>query len=348
MRVGRGGLLAMVFLSALAGCQSPRPVLPPIPATSGSLLVPPGSPPPATVDQALVDRVVAIVNEDVILMSELQEYLLIYLKEAKEPLPASTDQAMELQRKVLARMVNHRLQVQEARREKIEVSDGEVQTMVDDFVRRNGGDRLRIEAQLRAQGLTWEGLRREMRDQLLANKIRGRRIGRVTSATDAEVGAYVAANRGKVEAGLRYHPRHIAVLAEPPESDAAWAQAKAEIDEVAAQLRQGADFADLARTHSKDGSAAGGGDLGWLTRGEIQSMFEEAILKLKPGEVTEPIKAAAGYHLFRLDEREELTDELLAQLRQQARDILIQKKAQERLDEWVERLRQRALIAERL
>jgi hypothetical protein len=89
-----------------------------------------------------------------------------------------------------------------------------------------------------------------------------------------------------------------------------------------ARLAEGADFAELARGSSPDGVAVSGDDLGWLARGELQPLFEEPILRLQKGEVTPPIKSENGYHLFRLEEREELTPELLGQLRQQARDIL--------------------------
>ncbi|HEV8308605.1 MAG TPA: peptidylprolyl isomerase [Methylomirabilota bacterium] len=341
-------LTALALVGALAGCRGTPPALPPVPATSGSLLLPAAAAPAVPPDQSVVDRVVAVVNEDVIMMSELQEALILYLRETKEAAPATSTAVLELQQKVLTRMVEHRLQVQEARREKVEVTDEEVQQTLDDFVRKNGGDRPQIEEQLRGQGLTWEGLRREMRDQLMVQKIRSRRVTRRANVTESEVDAYVAANRDKLEHDLKYRPRHIAVLAEPPDSGAAWERAKAEAEALAVRLRNGADFAELAQEYSKDGSAAAGGDLGWLRRGELQALFEEPILRLGKGEVTEPVRSAAGYHLFKLEDREEVTPEMLAQLRQQARDILLQRKAQARFDEWVQRLREKALIVERL
>jgi len=348
MTTSRAALLGLALLTAAAGCSGPRPVLPPIPASAGSLLLPPGSAPVGAADQAVVDRVVAVVNEDAIMMSELQEAVVLYLRESQAPLPAAGPDRDQLVHKVLARMIDHRLQIQEARREKIDVSDDELRQVMDDFVTRNGGNRERVEQQLRAQGLSWELVRREMRDSLLAQKIRSRRIGRRTMVTDAEVDAYVAENRPKLERDLKYHPRHIAILAEPPESAAAWERAQAEIEAIQTRLRAGEDFAAVARTASRDGSAAAGGDLGWLSRGELQPLFEEPTLRLARGEVSAPIKSDVGYHLFRLEDREELTAEMLAQLRQQARDILIQRKAQERLDDWMRSLREKALIGERL
>jgi peptidyl-prolyl cis-trans isomerase SurA len=338
----------MMLAAAVAGCKGSPAPLPPVPENSGSILLPPGSTRTSKPDNSVVDRVVAVVNEDVILMSELQEATLLYLRDSKEAAPTGAQDRERLLQKVLDRMVDHRLQVQEARRDRVEIGEDELVSVMDDFVKRNGGDRARIEEQLRAQGLSWDIVRRDIRDSLLAQKARARRIGRRAIVTEAEVDAHLAENRPKLETDLKYHSRHIAVLAQPAGSPAAWEKAKAEIDALADRARQGADFAELARAHSQDGSASSGGDLGWLKPGELDPMFEGPILKLKKGETSAPIKSANGYHLFRLEDREELTPEMVAQLRQQVRDILVQRKAQERLEDWLQGLRKRALIAERL
>src|SRR5262245_34194932 len=345
---GRLVITCLLVVSGLAGCKGAPPKLPPIPADAGSVMLTPGAASATPDDPALGDRVVAVVNEEAITMSELQEAVVLYVRENKETMPTDRVERDRFVQKVLNRMVDHRLQVQEARRDKVEIPEEELAAVMDDFVKRNGGDRARIEEQLKLQGLSWDIVRRDMRDSMLAQRIRARRIGRKATVTPAEVEAYVAENRGKFEADLKIHPRHIAVLAQPPNSSAAWQKAKGEVDQIVAKLQSGGDFAELARQYSQDGSAAAGGDLGWLSRGELAAVFEEPMLKLRKGEVTEPIKSENGYHLFQLEEREELTPEMLNQFRQQARDILVQKKAQERLEEWLQGLRQRALIAERL
>lgn len=344
MSIGRWGIVCALAAIGVTACRGAAPVLPPIPPGSGLVMPSPGTAPAVRESEAVIDRVVAVVNDDVIMMSELQEEVIVYQRETKGPVPEGAE-LEELRRKVLLRMVDHRLQVQEARREKIEVSEDDVKGVVDDFVKRNGGDRPQIEAQLKTLGVTWEGLRRQMRDQLLVQRVRGRRVSRRATVTEAEVDAYLTENRAKLEAGLKYHARHLIVPVEPPDQPAAWERAKTEVAAVVAQLREGADFAALVQERSKDGS---GGDLGWLARGELEPMFEEPLLKLPKGGVTEPIKAATGYHLFQLVEREELTAEMLTEARQQGRELLSQKKTQERFDEWLEGIRRRALIAIRL
>jgi peptidyl-prolyl cis-trans isomerase SurA len=281
-----------------------------------------------------------VVNGDVVMMSELQEAIVLSRRDAR-----SLPDGAELERTVLNRLVDHRLQVQEAKREKIEVTEDELRTVLEDFVKRNGGEREKIEAQLQAQGVTWETLRRELRDQLLAQRVRGRRVVRRATVTEPEVDRYLTENRDKFEVGLKYHARHIAVTAEPTTSPAAWERAKQEIESIAVALAGGADFAELARSRSKDPA---GGDLGWLARGELDPAFERPLLALQTGQVTAPVRSGAGYHLLKLEDREELTAERLTDARQQVRDLLLQKKAQERFDEWLEGLRRRALIAIRL
>jgi len=292
----------------------------------------------------LVDRVVAVVNQDVITLSELQEAIVLFLQESREK-PPSPAEVPELERKVLERLVDHRLQVQEALRERIEVGEDELKEAVADFVSKSGMDRAKIEAQLKQQGLSWEALRRELRDQLLIRKVVRRRVHGLVSVTDGEVREYFKENRAKFETGLKFRVRHLALLATPPDSDTAWAETQKRIEALAVELRAGADFAELARQYSQDPSAKAGGDLGELTRGELQPLFEEAILKLPVGAVTPPIRSASGFHLFRLEAREELSPQAEAQIRQQIRELLLRRKYQERLEAWLRQLRERALIS---
>ena len=340
MTRARLALAVLIGVGALGGCKTPPGPLPPVPAGSGGVLVRPGETPPVKESQAVIDRVVAVVNGDVIMMSELQEAIVLARRDNR-----AAAEGPDFEMAMLNRLIDHRLQVQEAKRDKIEVSDDDVRSAVDDIVNRNGGDRVQFEAQLLAQGVTWEALRREIREQILASRVRGRRIVRRSAITESEVDQYLAQNRDKFEAGLKYHAFHLAITVDASNSAAAWDQAKQEIDAIVAALAGGADFAELARTRAKDPA---GGDLGWLARGELDETFEKPLLALQKGQVTAPIKSDSAYHLLKLADKEELTAERLADARQQVRDLLLQKKAQERLDEWVESLRRRALIAVRL
>jgi peptidyl-prolyl cis-trans isomerase SurA len=114
------------------------------------------------------------------------------------------------------------------------------------------------------------------------------------------------------------------------------------------QLRQGADFAELAREHSKDATAKEGGDLGTLKRGELAQDVESQILSLQPGEVSKPFRSALGYHIFKLESKDSLEGEGLKRARAQIRDILFREKYQARLDAWLKEIKTRAVIEVRL
>lgn len=341
-----------ILVALLGGCGFFSRKPPPLPpAVTSAAPAPEPSPTPVAVPRGateIVDRVVAVVNQDVITLSELQEAIALFLQENREK-PPSLDERPELEKKILERLVDHRLEVQEALRERIEVGEDELKEAVQEFVERSGMDRAKLEEQLKAQGVSWEALRREVRDQLLVRKVLRRRVGGRVSVTDGEVEEYFKENREKFETGLKFHVRHIAVLATPPDEEASWEQARKRIEEVAGKLRDGADFAELARQSSQDPSAKAGGDLGELARGELQPLFEEAILKLRVGEeATPPLRSAVGFHLFKLEGREELTPQAQAQIRQQIRELLFRQKFQERQGAWLQEIRSRSLISIRL
>lgn len=307
------------------------------------------APPPARLvaftPEDVVDRVVAVVNNDAITLGELQEALAAYRQEHRGPLPAQEE---ELLRQFLERLIDMRLQLQEADREKITAEEAEVEEELARRLKHLGAEgREQVEAQLRAQGLTMEMVRKRVRDSLRVAKVVRRKVTLRVSVTDGEVDRYLAENREKLEAGLTYHARHI-LVAPVGDSDAAWEAARIRAELIRAELQDGADFAELARQHSRDASARLGGDLGTLRRGELAPEIEAQILALSPGEVSRPYRSSLGYHLFRLESKEALEGEALARARQQVREILFRQKYEARLDAWLREVKRRAVIEVRL
>jgi peptidyl-prolyl cis-trans isomerase SurA len=293
----------------------------------------------------VVDRVVAVVNHDAITLGELQEALAAYRQENRGALPAPEE---ELLRQFLQRLIDMRLQLQEAEREKITVDEAEVEEELARRLKQLGAEgREQAEALLQAQGFTMDMVRKRVRDSLRVAKVVRRKVTLRVSVTDEEVDRYLAEHREKLETGLTYHARHI-LVAPAGDSDAAWEAARIRAELIRSQLLEGADFAELARQHSRDASARLGGDLGTLRRGELAPEVEAQILALAPGEVSRPYRSPLGYHLFRLESKETLEGEALARARQQVRDILFREKYEARLRAWLRDLARRAVIEVRL
>jgi peptidyl-prolyl cis-trans isomerase SurA len=351
--------VAAVVALVLGGCSvprwvpfigekppSPEPAKPPA-ASPAPLRLTAGDRPAAPPDESVTDRVLAVVNNDAITLSELQEAIAVYRYENRER--GGGDASDELVQQFLTRMIDTRLQIQEAEREKIVIDEAEVDEELTERIKKmNIKGRTEFEALLKSQGLSMDAVKKRVRDDLRRNRIVGRKVRLRVSVTEAEVAQYLEANRTKLETGLSYHARHILVVPEGGTGDAAWENARIRAELLRSQLQEGADFTELARQHSRDASARDGGDLGTLKRGELAQDIENQILALKPGEISWPFRSVLGYHIFRLETKETLEGEGLDRVKGQIRDILFREKFETRLDTWLKEIKQRAIIDVRL
>jgi peptidyl-prolyl cis-trans isomerase SurA len=330
-----------------ATAQAPKTLAPeptPTQAAPGEADVKGGTP---EAGWEIVDRVVAVVNQDVITLSELMDAVAFYLYEKKE----HVEQAQErvLQAKFLDRMIESRLQVQEAEKEKIVVEEIEVKEQLGEVMKRVNATTLEdLEKVIAAQGLTMEGVRKRLREQIMAQRVIHRRVGLRVSVTDQEIERYFLENREKLETGLTFQARHILLAPPSNATEASWEATRLKAEEVWARVRAGEDFSELARTYSQDPSAKDGGDLGTMKQGELAPEIESTILRLRPGEAGGPIRTKLGYHIFKLEWKESLTGGALGQAKQQIRDILYSEKYQARLEVWLGELRKKAIIDIRL
>jgi len=296
-------------------------------------------------DDSVMDRVVAVVNNDVITLNELRESVLYVKVEGR----AQDIDESELARQLLGRLIEGRLQLQEADRERMVVDDSELADELAERMKKlNAKSDQEFESMIKRQGLTLEAIKQKLREQILISKVVRRKVAFRVSVTEQEVDRYLAENREKLETGLTYHARHIVIPPEGEPTEATWTAARERAEQVLAQLQRGADFAETARQLSKDGSASDGGDLGTLSRGELAQVIETEILKLSPGQVSAPVKTEQGYHLFKLESKQTLDGEGLGRVRQQIRDILFREKYQARFDTWLNEIKQRAIIEVRI
>jgi peptidyl-prolyl cis-trans isomerase SurA len=290
------------------------------------------------------DRIIAVVNNDAITMNELLESVVMIRAEGRAGGPSDE----ELRKESLSRLIDNRLQLQEADREKITVDDAELNEEFQDRIKRyNVKNEEEFEKILKVQGVTLESIKKRLRDSLKVAKLVRRKVALRISVTEDEITQYLEENRAKLETGLSYHARHILI---PPEGDTdkGWEAARIKAEMLRAQLSDGADFAELAKEHSRDATAKDGGDLGALKRGELSQDVEGAILALKPGQLSQPYRSPLGYHVFRLESKEGLEGEGLTRIRAQIRDILFRQKYDTRQEVWLKEIKQRAIIEVRM
>ncbi len=262
-------------------------------------------PPPVPV---LVDRIVAIVDEEPILQSDVEREVSLYLLEAKQRGAPVTESREEIRRQVLQRLVESKLLVAAARQEDIEIGDEEidreVQRNIDQLVRYYGS-RERLERELAANGLTLDDYRRrsrvQLRDQQYMRAVVGRFIRPKIVVTEDEIEAYYREHIDAVPATP--DSLTLADILIPVEPGAeAQRELQQRLSEVLAALGRGEDFAAVARRYSQGPAAPRGGLVGTVKRGDLFSkQLEEVVFSLPPGGTSQPVVTERGVHIVHVD-----------------------------------------------
>ena len=249
----------------------------------------------------LLDRVAAVVNEGVVLMSQLDkqtEEVIERLREQNTELPPRN----VLRRQILERLVIEEIQVQRAERLGVQVTDEMVNTTLADIAKRNSIPFDQLPQSLAQQGIDYREFRDDIRKQMTLQLLRQRDvIGRI-NISPRELDQFLARQQNAPDRNAEYNVSHILisvpVSATPEQIEARNARAR----EVYDKARGGEDFAQLAVAYSDSSTNIEGGSLGWRRGAQLPSIVAEQVATMKPGEVSEPIRTPSGFHLFRLNE----------------------------------------------
>ena len=235
----------------------------------------------------LSDGIAAIADNEVITRRQLAQAV----ERARRTIPKGTQIGdNELREQVLAQLINQSLIVQAGKRRNIQATDAEIDAVI---------------AQTPSLKNPSAQTRREIADTIIMEKVRQQAVMQNSRVSDAEVNSFIerARQQGVAlpegEPMRQYSAQHILIKAD---NDNAAAGAESTIRKIYAQARSGADFAGLARQYSQDGSANSGGDLGWFADGMMVAPFEEAVHKLKPGQISPPVRTQFGWHIIKLND----------------------------------------------
>lgn len=248
-----------------------------------------------------LDRVVAIVNEGVVLQSQLdnQSRLIMgRLRDQGTQLPP----ADVIRQQVLERLVLQEIQIQRAQRLGVQVSDEMLNEALRDVARRNGIPFEQMPVALEAQGIDYATYREEMRREITLSLLRQRDVFPRIHVSPRELDAALERQAGQADENTEYDVSHI--LLSLPESATADQIDKVELlaRDIHARARSGEDFGQLALAYSNAQSALERGKLGWRRMGQLPQFIAEMIVKMQPGDVSEPARTPTGFHIVRLDE----------------------------------------------
>jgi len=245
-----------------------------------------------------VDRVFAIVNEEVITRSEFERQLQDTVNEFRGR-GAGLPEENVLRRRVLERMVDNRVQLQEAARLGFTVSEEDLTGALRGIAERNELSAAQLRAEVEKQGMDYQSFRRGIRRQLLIEQLINRRIRSRVTVTDAEVDHHLAGSLREFFAGRELDVSHILLQSSSAADEIA--QKRAAARKARAEIENGLDFAEAAVLYSEAGDALEGGRMGWVDSGRLPQLFLHALKKMRPGEVSEVLRSPNGFHIVRLN-----------------------------------------------
>jgi peptidyl-prolyl cis-trans isomerase SurA len=249
----------------------------------------------------LLDRVVAIVNDGVVLNSDLDaqvDAVTERLRQQKLELPPQN----VLRQQVLERLVLQEIQVQRANHVGVKVSDEQLNQALSDVAKRNNLTLSQLPDALAQQGIDYTSYREEVRREITLQMLRQRDVLQHISVTPREIDQYLDKQAKTPSERNEYNVSHILIAvgqeASPAQLDAAAKRAQ----DVYERAKGGEDFAKLAVAYSNSQTALDGGALGWRKGSELPTFLTDIITRLKPGEVAEPLRTPTGFHIIRLNE----------------------------------------------
>lgn len=296
-------------------------------------------------DAIVVDRVVAVVNEEVILLSELMMRVapLAYeLNKISDTAERSRRQA-KLKSQVLEEMVNESLVSQAADTAKLEVSAKEVQAAISDLKRQNNLDDDQLAEALKMQGYSMASYRKDVKNQILRMRAVNSLVRKRVTISDDDVRAKYDERARRSSDISEVKLQHILVAVPPGAGDDALKAARDKAGTILGRVKAGEEFGKLAGEFSDDPATKNtGGDLGWIERGTIDSEWEDIVFSMSKGETRGPINGPNGVHLFHVSEVKDSKPEPFETAKEKLKNELYRVELDRQTRLWVEELRQKA------
>ena len=259
---------------------------------------------PATVAAArgeVLDRVVAVVNDGIVLQSELDEQVAIVtqrLNQQKLEMPP----ANVLRQQVLERLVMSEIQMQRAKRAGIRIPDEALNGQLSELAQRGGITLAELPKALAADGVDYAGYRESVRKELTIQVLRQRDVLQRINVSPRELQTFMERQKTRPSEVNEYNLSHILIAVPQSATPEQLDQAAKRAAEVYRRAKSGEEFSKLAVAFSNAQTALDGGSLGWRKGPAIPTFLAEIVVQLKAGEVSEPLRTPSGYHIVRLNE----------------------------------------------
>jgi peptidyl-prolyl cis-trans isomerase SurA len=246
-----------------------------------------------------LDRIITVINDDVVMKSELDEKVRTIkgqLKEQGTTLPPSSI----LEKQVLDRLILTKLQIQMAENTGIRVDDESLNRTISNIAAENKLSLAQFREILESDGYSYEKFREDIRHEILTSRLRQRQVDNRITVTDREIRNFMDNQEHQGEVETEYSLAHILISTPEGTSASEREGAKKIAEKVVKDLKNGGDFAQLAATYSDSDDALDGGKLGWRKAGQVPTLFAESVADMQKGDNSDLIRSSSGFHIIKL------------------------------------------------
>ena len=250
---------------------------------------------------ALVDRIAAVVNREVVTYSELRERRESterQLRRQGTPLP----EASLLERQLLERLILEKVQLQMAQENGIRIDEVQLDRAIERVAQTNNLSLPDFRRELERDGVNFERFREEVRSEIMLTRLREREVDDRIEVNDTEIDLYLEENKGGDGRGGEYNIAHIMVRLPEQAAPERIEQARVKAEKARVEAAAGGDFALLSASYSDGADALQGGAMGWRAEDRLPELFSAALKTLRPGGVSEVLRSPAGFHVLKLIE----------------------------------------------
>jgi peptidyl-prolyl cis-trans isomerase SurA len=277
---------------------------------------------PATAAPELIDYIVAVVNDEVIVHSTLEQEIRFIensWRKQKTELPPHQD----LEKQVLENLIMMALQLQLAQHTGIVVEDSALNDTLRNMAAQDQQDLPTFRRTLESDGYNYEQFRESIRKQLIINRLQQRQVVNRISVTAQEIDNFLANQAQPGNTNTEYHLFHILIATPEAASPEDIAAKQQQAKEVLEKLQKGEDFQKTAKAVSKSRTALTGGDLDWLKEGEMPKVFQPVVAQMKVGDIYGPLRDSNGFHLIKLADKRSASEKSIVVTQNKVQHILI-------------------------
>jgi peptidyl-prolyl cis-trans isomerase SurA len=295
----------------------------------------------------IVDRIVAVVNDEVITLIELNNTLKPYTEKIQSlgyPQDKEQELLFKVRKDMLDRLINQKIEDQEIKRSKVEISEEQVDKTIERVKETNYLTDEQLRAALDKDGLTLEEYRRKIKDQILREKLVALKVKSKIVITKEDIKAYYEKHIKEYGGKQKYHLRNIIMKVPLFLGSEKKLEIKAKMDEILGKLKAGESFKALAAKYSESPTASDGGDLGEFEFDSLSPQLQKAIEKIKPGEFTSVLDTDQGYQIFFIEEIVNTPGKTLEEMSPEIERLLYNESVDKKYQAWIGDLRKESVV----